>query len=157
MTGDSATDEDKPWDDGGRLRDLYWRQGLSAYEIADRFGCSSGAIYNAMDRHEIDRRTGGEPQRNYYRGRPVRFRTTEKEEERWECKIDGEHHVVSVHRLAAVSWFGFEAVVGNHVHHKIPIRWLNTEWNLEPIDPFEHRSMHSREREFERDEGGRFA
>jgi len=47
-----------------------------------------------------------------------------------------------VHRLAAVAWFGFDAVKNKHVHHKNGIPWDNRECNLEPISPEEHNTIH---------------
>lgn len=49
-----------------------------------------------------------------------------------------------VHRLAAVAWYGWDAVAGNEVHHRVPVSWLNVESNLMPIPTEEHR-MISRE------------
>lgn len=37
---------------------------------------------------------------------------------------------VYIHRLAAVAWFGFEAVKDNRVYHKNRIRWDTREDNL---------------------------
>jgi hypothetical protein len=54
--------------------------------------------------------------------------------------------MVKIHRLAAVAWFGYEAVVGKDVHHVSGIPWDNREDNLEPLDPSEHRRRHAKER-----------
>lgn len=45
---------------------------------------------------------------------------------------------VLVHRLSAVAWFGFDAVVDKDIHHRIPIPWLNIECNLLPLPRTEH-------------------
>ena len=47
---------------------------------------------------------------------------------------------VPVHRLCAVAWFGFDAVAGSDVHHRVPIPWLNVESNLAPL-PSEEQSL----------------
>jgi hypothetical protein len=142
--------------DTDRIARLYYSDGLSAYEIADQFGCSPSTIYEAMDDAGLERRGEGEHQRQRDRDSAVQFRTDNKGYERWETEAFGEYAFVPVHRLAAVAWFGFDAVRDTHVHHKIPIRWLNTEWNLEPIDPGEHIQIHNRTLDRERDERGRF-
>lgn len=52
---------------------------------------------------------------------------------------------IYVHRLAAIAWFGFDAVDGHHVHHKNRIPWDNREENLEVMTESEHRSHHTKE------------
>jgi len=139
-----------------RISRLYYAEGLSGYEIADRFGCDSSTIYETMEEAGLERREHGEHQRQRDRGSPVPFRTDNKGYERWETEAFGEYAHVAVHRLAAVAWFGFEAVRDAHVHHKIPVRWLNTEGNLEPVDPGDHIQIHNQAQDRERDARGRF-
>lgn len=50
--------------------------------------------------------------------------------------------VVKIHRLAAVAWFGFDAVVNKDVHHENNIPWDNREENLIPMDKSEHMRLH---------------
>lgn len=54
---------------------------------------------------------------------------------------------VLVHRLLAVAEWGFDAVVGKHVHHKNHIRWDNRPENIEPLDPSEHIRKHRNDRQ----------
>lgn len=51
---------------------------------------------------------------------------------------------VYVHRLSAVAEHGFDAVVGNDVHHVHrfdgdPCKWVNDPESLVPEDPTTHR------------------
>jgi hypothetical protein len=49
---------------------------------------------------------------------------------------------VYVHRLLAVAENGFEALNGNHVHHKNGIKWDNRPENIEVLSPSEHARTH---------------
>jgi hypothetical protein len=133
---------DKPWDNERRLKDLYQRQGLSAYEIADRFDCSPKAIYNAMDRHRIDRRETHAARRRATLKKPACFETDHHGYETWRNRHNDEQVRVRVHRLLAVALYGFDAVRGKHVHHENGIRWDNRPGNLSVISPAEHGELH---------------
>ena len=52
---------------------------------------------------------------------------------------------VYVHRLAAIAWYGYDAVAGHHIHHKNRIPWDNREGNVEPMTASDHRSHHTQE------------
>ena len=41
------------------LRQLYWKDGLTTFEIADLLGCSAGTVVNQMRKYRIQRRTSG--------------------------------------------------------------------------------------------------
>lgn len=53
LHGDTYQNED--W-----LREQYWENGRSATDIADECGVTAGAVFHWMDRHDIERRDGGE-------------------------------------------------------------------------------------------------
>lgn len=52
------------------------------------------------------------------------------------------------HRLASVAWFGYECVKNKDVHHRVPVKWLNTESNLIPIPNSEHMQLTQHQREY---------
>lgn len=51
----------RPWQEEGRLRRLYIEQGLSTYDIAEKFGCSRPTVSNWLERFGIER-TGRQPE-----------------------------------------------------------------------------------------------
>lgn len=61
--------------------------------------------------------------------------------ERWVHTYEGEQAEVSVHRLLAVSEFGFDAVVDKQIHHKEPIPWLNTPDNIIALTKRQHLAL----------------
>jgi hypothetical protein len=62
-----------------------------------------------------------------------------------EIRIDGETHRLAHHRILSSLWGELESVHFSEdlreVHHRTPIRWLNTEENLEAVTPEEHREI----------------
>lgn len=64
--------------------------------------------------------------------------------EQWESRPD--QAVVGVHRLAAVAWFGFEAVSDMDVHHGSGVPWDNREENIELLSHADHTRLHAQER-----------
>lgn len=68
---------------------------------------------------------------------------------RWRHYSGDGSAVVPVHRLAAVAWCfdpaehesPLDAIRGKEVHHRIPVRWLNTERNLAALDPDDHAGI----------------
>lgn len=48
--------ESRLWRDEETLRRLYWDEGLSMQQIADKLGCTNQTITYWMKRHDIDRR-----------------------------------------------------------------------------------------------------
>jgi len=144
----------KPWEDEALLRELYWERGLSLSQVADELGCTYHPVRKNMIRLGIPRRDSRAVAGNYQKRRPAHYRTRENGYEAWGVRVDDNQYTVSVHRLAAVAWSGFETVTDKHVHHKQPIPWLNTEWNLDIMNDGEHKSLHARSRA--RDSQGRF-
>lgn len=138
----------KRYDDADWLREKYWENGLTTGEIADECDVYRSTIVRAMQRNGVETRNmsdydPAEYTRAAHRARQKipRLDTTVNGYERIrhqgkECK----HH-----RLLAVAWFGWDAVVGNHVHHRNGVRWDNREENLRPMDPDDHRRHHADE------------
>ena len=117
-----------------KLRELYVERGMSANKVADEIGCSRGPVVNRLREYGID-----------VRGKnPVSFEVSYNGYERSRVFIDGKTKTVRVHRLAAVAWFGWDAVVGNVVHHKSGHPRDNREENLEPMANAEHTATHNR-------------
>jgi hypothetical protein len=140
------------------LRRLYHGEGLTQAEIGERFGVTHRTIGNWMMQHGIPRRPDA-TKRDWSGHRSPRwvpyagYKTNAAGYEVWRSRTDGRATVL-VHRLAAVAWFGYDAVAGNDVHHRNDVPWDNREVNLRPMDPSEHRSHHAKSRE--RDDGGNF-
>ena len=134
--------ETLPWNNEERLEELYWDKGRSTTEIAELWNADTSTIVAAMRRHDIPLRTYGETQRIQSRRKPAWYRTAQEGYELWEVNEDGTALTVRVQRLAAVAWFGFEAVKNRDVHHKTPIPWLNAEWNFDLLERSEHISLH---------------
>lgn len=116
------------------LRELYWAKELTLAEIGELAGKSAGAIHHQMSKHGIETAGRGERNKVPY----ANFYTQQNGYEVWDC----ESGTLPVHRLLAVSEYGFEAVDGD-VHHDIPIPWLNTPDNITPMSRTEHIREHS--------------
>ena len=132
MSGKNA---DKPWRDEDGLRELYHEEGASLPEIAEVMGCSYRTIWNWFDRFDIPRRKS--PQQ-----KPVSFESHEKGYEIWREQSGGTNNNIRVHRLLAVSEFGFSEVAGMHVHHKNGVPWDNRPANIELVTSEEHNQLH---------------
>lgn len=117
------------------LRRLYHDKGMTLREIGDHFGVTHGTVRNHMKKHGIPRR----------RARCDKLGSHHFDEmgyERFRVYDGGQNSSVRIHRLAAVAWFGLDAVAGNDVHHKNGRRFDNREENLEPISREEHTRRH---------------
>jgi hypothetical protein len=107
--------------------------GMSLDAIAEAEGVSTTAIRKWFYRRGL----------TYQLLKPPHFETVPRGYERVSHKYDTESRYVSVHRLAAVAWFGVDAVAGNHVHHENGIPWDNREENLQVLPPGEHAEKHT--------------
>jgi Transposase. len=56
---DTDADEDRPWRDSGRLRELYQDRSLTTYDIADRWDCSHSTVKRWLHSHGIETRSRG--------------------------------------------------------------------------------------------------
>jgi hypothetical protein len=147
---------DRPWRDEDRLRKMYVEKRLSAYKIADELGCGATAVYEALRDFGIERRSTSESKKIAENRKPAGFQTLSRDG--YEIMTNNHNRNfrrMPVHTLAAVAWFGYDKVRDGVVHHKKPIPWLNTEWNLEVLSSqSEHAKIHDEERE--RDQRGRY-
>lgn len=128
---------DPPWRDRETLHELYYGEDLTQQEMADHLDCSLATIRRWMDR--LDVRTRVKPW--------AQMRTTE--DKGYETWYDSGTRVY-VHRLLAVSEYGFDQVTGMRIHHKDEIPWDNRPENIEPLERSEHRGKHAKRPEKER-------
>ena len=129
----------KPWMDKDNLESEYIEKGRPATELSDEWGCDKKTIYNWLDKFGFDRRDAG----HYCRKEYVNYNTSPAGYERWQLNAGEDRgRTVSVHRLAAVAWFGIESVAGKHVHHKNGVKWDNRKENVELLEASEHMRLH---------------
>lgn len=121
------------------LRELYHGAGLSLNEIVERCELNTAeSLRYWLKKFDIERRTPTEARRVEY----ANYRTGERGYEHWMEWDGGENSKVYVHRLAAVSHYGFDAVANMEVHHKNKIRWDNRPENIELMKTSDHRRHH---------------
>jgi hypothetical protein len=70
------------------------------------------------------------------------------------CRAGDDDSTVYVHRLLYVAEHGLEKLPPDwHVHHQIPIPWLNIPSNLVAVDPDEHSRHHLQDERLSADGG----
>lgn len=114
---------------------LYWEEGLSQSEIAERCDCSVGLVSKQMDEQ-------GVPVRGGYEGEPCVYTGTQQGYQRCYVRDVDETKKFLIHRLTAVAKFGYDAVVEKVVHHKNEVKWDNRPSSLELMENDEHASHH---------------
>jgi hypothetical protein len=133
--------KDEEW-----LREKYHRERLSAVDMAELAGCTDETILRYMRKFDIPRRdmsTAVSIGKRRQHGEYVPLRTEKRGHVCWRGKYQGSNEGrVFVHRLAAVAWFGWDAVVDKAVHHKNNVPWDNREENLEPMTFSDHMMHH---------------
>lgn len=140
--------------DKGDLERMYYDEGLSQTEIAEKFDVSQRVISSRMREHGIAPGKRVDLAADASRVPWATYRTDNSGYEMWRCRCGDKMHSLVVHRLAMVAWEGFDAVVGMKCHHKNGIKWDNREDNIELLTDSEHKSRHANE--WDRDERGRF-
>ena len=134
----------KPYQDKENLRKLHWKDGLSLRKIGEKYDMSHRTIGYWFDKHNLPRRgVGGEFP--YARYQISHDHSDSAGYAIWRTKHKGKDFRVKVHRLLAVSEFGFEAVEGMVVHHKNGIKWDNRPDNIELMTNEEHARLHNEE------------
>ena len=116
--------------DPDTLERLYNEEGLTSYEIGDRFGVTGSTIRYQMEKHGIKRRKG----KNEYDHVPLYF-NKQGGVLRWQHEYDGERDVIAVHQLLAIAngedpttiWGDTKQVVT----HTNNIGWDNRPENIE--------------------------
>lgn len=140
----------------GVLVKWYYEDGLTQTEIAEKFGpdVKQWTVSYWMQKDDIAPGKTTEAAAEASRVQRANFRHWPTGHECWEARYRDEMDYVSVHRLAAVAWSGFDEVAGNDVHHKNEVPWDNREENLTLLPPDDHRSHHAEEAR--RNESGQF-
>jgi len=136
---DTETQDSNGYRDAETLCRLYWDEGLSSYEIADRFGVTKTTILRWMNRLDIDRRDKLESIKTTH----PHIRT----DAAGYVRIQANGEVARMHQLIAIAegedpydLFGG----GIDIHHKNGIPWHNSPDNLRPMDRGEHTRIHQR-------------
>ena len=145
---------DEPWHTRDVLYRMYHEKGMSADEIADEFGCSQGAILDAMERNSVETRSLKQAQtvrrpyaQHYFTGEGY---------ERVATEIDDEKVSTSVHKLVAIAHGADPHKVFSDdyiVHHEDGIRWNNSPDNLYLMDRVSHAVMHVADQKRDPEEG----
>lgn len=133
-----AHPETLPWRNERLLRRLYVEEGLTTYEIAERFGCGSGTIKGSLKRCEIDARPPG------WKVATGATHSFDHRYERWLFQYDGEKKHMTVHQLLACLNYNPHEVFadGTHVHHKSGHGFDNRPDNLQVLPADEHQKLH---------------
>jgi len=141
----------KPYQDEETLREEYVEKGKSTIELADKWDCDSTTISNWLDEFGIETRSV----KHYNRVEYVNYSQHEQGYEIWKPSYGEDRgKTIFVHRLAAVAWFGVDAVKDKVVHHQKPIPWVNTEHNIELKEESEHAREHYQQGDLELEPGG---
>jgi len=137
--------EQKLYRDEEWFLELYEEQECSLEQVGNIAGVHRATAYNWADRLGVDTRPPGGRRKPY-----ASFCHHKRGYEKWSSYSPSEerNEDLLVHRLAAVAWFGFDAVAGNDVHHRNSVPWDNRESNLEPLSRSEHARLHGKERGF---------
>lgn len=145
--------ESSPYRNESWLREKYVGERLSSPEIAGKCGVTTRTICNWLEKFGIERRDQSEAQ-DLAQKRLKRCTIAFSENYTLAVGNADEGEFVRIHRLCAVAWYGFEAVVDKHVHHRDGCKEHNADGNVEPITHSEHSRLHDRARE--KGEDGRY-
>lgn len=131
--------EEKPWHNPERLRELYHGEELSAAKVANEMGCSQQTVRHWLIEFDIDRRPW------WYRTND----TPDSIQRRYptiESSHNGERHTVLVHRFVAyaVGKMSFDELCDPNmvVHHRSNVGWDNRPENLQVMSRSDHMSLH---------------
>lgn len=119
------------------IRKRYWDDGKSIDDIATEYGCNRISVRTAMIRQGIERRDYNEPGSSglyFYVDAPAYERVIDYSDE--------DRPKAMMHRLMAVSMWGFDEIKGKEVHHKNEVKWDNRPSNLQLMTPSEHMRHH---------------
>jgi len=126
------------------LQELYVEKGMTTYEVADELDTGESTIRYWMDKYGFDRRTKWK----HTRSGPAYYHTDNSGYEEWQVKACGDRHSFRVHRLAAIAWYGFDAVSDMQVHHQNGIKWDTREENVTLMSLKDHARHHANKTEF---------
>lgn len=134
-----------PWDDPELLERLYHDEGLSTFQIADRFeDADQSSVLYQFRKHDIETRSVGEGIRNRYASNL----TINLQQGRIQYFFDafGETHTFLNAQLVALLDHPPEKVFGDgtHVHHKNHMPFDDRPENIEVLTDSEHVSYHKK-------------
>jgi transcriptional regulator with XRE-family HTH domain len=136
----------KPYHDPNTLERLYYEEGLTQKEIADKYGVAHQTISRWMERHDIN---PGIETGQFDETPGASFFTVKEGYEiiaAWNKETQQMDHVKH-HRLLMYVDSTLGELSGQHVHHRNGIKWDNRTENLETRDPTEHIREHAQERD----------
>ena len=143
--GIEKNSEYKELNDSEWVKQEYVDNQRDSYDIADEIGCTNETVLNAVKHHGFEPHSKGHHRRSIH---PTFDRHRGYERATAHYVYEGEliSRSVRIHRLVAVAEYGYDAVVGKHIHHKNGIRWDNRPENLQPLTNSEHISLHHQQR-----------
>lgn len=130
----------EPWESKEKLQTEYVEKGKSAEKLSSEWGCDPSTVTNWLKKHNIRVRDNSE-----YRQGHATYTVTNGYGRWREYAGYDRNKSVTVHRLAAVAWFGLNEVNGKHIHHKNGVRWDNREENISLLNQSEHARQHQKE------------
>jgi hypothetical protein len=127
---------ERPWRDEETLEESYSRH-HSIRKVAEELGCGKETVRNWMVKFGIERT-----------GRQSSVALSERSDgyEQFVVNVDGKSVSVLHHRLLAVAKYGYDAVVGNDVHHINSMKLDNRLDNIEVLGHDEHARVHYQDR-----------
>jgi len=128
----------EPYQDESVLKELYIEKGMSMADIADKFGVKPSLIDYWLKENDIQTRGVHESQTSEI----PNFKTQTDGYEWATTRVNKETKYVEIHRLLAISEFGFDAVSDRVVHHKNEVPWDNRPENIELMTRSEHAKHH---------------
>jgi transcriptional regulator with XRE-family HTH domain len=135
----------KKYRDEEWLHEKYVDEGLTQSEISELAGCGQHTISRWLREHNINTRDKSEYITHPFVGEHPKGYMEAR------CQAGGTDDRFYIHRLIAVSKYGFDAVCGMDVHHKSGHGLDNRHENIELRSPEGHMSEHRTE-EVERGE-----
>jgi len=134
---------DAKYKDKETLQRLYYEEGLSGRQIAEKLDCSQSTVFRWMEKFGIDRQDKIQAIKEHKRKEYANYRMSEDGHYMWIAAYNGKNEKMYVARLLAIAEYGINAVVDKNVHHKNGIPWDNRSENIELLNRGEHTSHHS--------------
>jgi len=141
----TGPDRNEPYKDEETLRRLYHEEGLTTYEIAEKFDVIGATIAQWLNKLDIEHPGPDEAKRTV----GCHYRTRKSQGYTHASAGTSEYtDSIPIHRLLAVAEYGYDAVKEKVVHHKNHLRWDNRPDNIELLTAEEHGSHHAPEIQF---------
>lgn len=128
------------------LRERYVNDGLSTRKVAELADTTHSTIRRWLSKNDIETRSDSEAAKNAFGTIHPNIYLGGNDRPYWVVQSANPDSRVPdsflLHRLTGVAWFGWDAVIGNDIHHKNTHTLDNRESNLEPIGHAEHTTKH---------------